>query len=390
MKPEPTSLQRQLEEFRTEEEKRKKAFFDAAPSFAQLIGQRECVERLKRFGELYAANAQTPEHILITGDEGMGKRMLARTFAKAFNTSIWEKPAREFERKGDLTAQLTTLETQEALLILDIQELRKPVAEILQTALQHFRIDLLIGAAKRVHPFTLNRFTCIGTAPRIGDIAPDLLRCFSLSLTLQPYSNQELKEMTVQLASKIGLVLNEGVVPMLVNASEHTPRSVEQMIRRFTRFGKTTITEADAAEALAAFGLGPQQQRSVASANDLDGPSGVEFEKLITSMLGRMGFRAEMTRATGDGGIDIVAHLDKPIVGGRYLIQCKRFTGQVGAPIVREFYGAVQADRMAVKGILITTSGFTDQAREFAENLPIELIDRHRLDGLLADMQPQS
>src|SRR5947209_116212 len=63
----------------------------------------------------------------------------------------------------------------------------------------------------------------------------------------------------------------------------------------------------------------------------------------------------QMTRATGDGGIDIVAHLDKPIVGGRYLIQCKRFTGPVGAPIVREFYGAVQADRRAVKGILITT-----------------------------------
>lgn len=97
-----------------------------------------------------------------------------------------------------------------------------------------------------------------------------------------------------------------------------------------------------------------------------------------------------MTRATGDGGIDIVAHLDKPIVGGRYLIQCKRFTGPVGAPIVREFYGAVQADRMAVKGILITTSGFTDQAREFAENLPIELVDRSRLDILLADTKPQS
>jgi Holliday junction resolvasome RuvABC ATP-dependent DNA helicase subunit len=389
---ESSPLEQQLEQLRTEEEKRKKALFDAAPVFAQLIGQRECIERLKRFGELYATNAQTPEHILITGDEGMGKRMLARAFAKTFNTAIRETPARECERKADLTAQLTSLEIQEALLILDIQELRKPVAEVLQPALQHFRIDLVIGQGPgaRVHPFDLNRFTCIATAPRIADITPDLLRCFSLSLTLQPYSNQELKEMTVQLASKIGLVLNEGVVPMLVTASEHTPRSVEQMVRRFTRFGKTTITEADATEALAAFGLAPQQQKSVASANDLDGLSGVEFEKLITSMLGRMGFRAEMTRATGDGGIDIVAHLDRAIVGGRYLIQCKRFTGQVGAPIVREFYGAVQADRMAVKGILITTSGFTDQAREFAENLPIELIDRRRLDGLLADMQAQS
>lgn len=275
-----------------EEEKRKKAILEAMPSFSELIGQRECVERLKRFGELYSANTQTPEHILITGEEGMGKRMFARAFAKTFNTAIREASARDFERKADLTAQLTSLEIQEALLILDIQELRKSVAEVLQPALQHFRIDLVIGQGPgaRVHPFNLNRFTCIATAPRIGEIAPDLFRCFSLPLTLRPYSNQELKEMTVQMTSKIGLVLNEGVVPMLVSASERTPRSIEQLLRRLTRLGKTTITEADAAAALAAFGLAPQQQPSVTNTNDLDRLSGVEFEKLITLMLGRMGF----------------------------------------------------------------------------------------------------
>lgn len=294
----------------------------------------------------------------------------------------------KLQRLGDMTAYLTSLEAREALLIINVQELRKPVAEILETALQRFKIDLHIGQGLggRIHPFECNRFTCIATAPKIGDVPPDLLRCFSVSLTVQPYSIQELKEMTVQLASKIGLVLDEAVAGMLVNAGERSPRSIDQLLRRFTRFGKTTITEAEAAEALAVFGLGPQQQGSPTNGPDLDRLSGVEFEKVITSMFACMGFRAEMTRATGDGGIDIVAHLDKPIVGGRYLIQCKRFTGPVGAPIVREFYGAVQADRMAVKGILITTSGFTDQAREFAETLPIELIDRRTLDVLLADM----
>jgi len=128
----------------------------------------------------------------------------------------------------------------------------------------------------------------------------------------------------------------------------------------------------------------------VIGASGLDSLSGVEFEKLITSLLRRMGFRADMTRASGDGGVDIVAHLDRPIVGGRYLIQCKRFESLVGAPIIREFYGAVVADRKAVKGIFITTSGFTDQARAFAESLPLELIDRRRLDSLLAEFDQEA
>ena len=117
--------------------------------------------------------------------------------------------------------------------------------------------------------------------------------------------------------------------------------------------------------------------------NDL---SGVDFEKLIVSLLSQMGFQAEMTKASGDGGIDVVAHLDKPIVGGRYLFQCKRLSAAnlVGAPTLRDFYGAVTADR-AVGSVFITTSDFTVQAREFGEKSGLELINLAQLRKLLAD-----
>ncbi len=121
------------------------------------------------------------------------------------------------------------------------------------------------------------------------------------------------------------------------------------------------------------------------SMSGLDTLSGVEFEGLITRLLERMGFRAEMTKASGDGGIDIVATLDQPLTAGRYLIQCKRYAEEslVGAATVREFYGALTADTRAVKGVLITTSGFTSQAQEFAGGLPVELIGRDQLQRLL-------
>jgi hypothetical protein len=114
--------------------------------------------------------------------------------------------------------------------------------------------------------------------------------------------------------------------------------------------------------------------------------SGAGFEKCMASLLQRMGFGVELTGASGDGGIDLVATSKDPIVGGRYLVQCKRFATNrvIGSPIVREFYGAVRADQKAVKGIFITTSSFTPDAQQFAANLPLELIDGHRLAQLLS------
>jgi HJR/Mrr/RecB family endonuclease len=206
---------------------------------------------------------------------------------------------------------------------------------------------------------------------------------------LHPYLGSELESIAQELAKENGLGLGDGVARLLVNVSEGNPSRIEQFVRRFSRLGKADVTVEEATQVLAAFGLHPRTvalTQNPTKADDLNGLNGVEFEKLITALLQRMGFQAEMTRATGDGGIDIVAHLERPFVGGRYLIQCKRFTDTlVGAPVVREFYGAVVADRKAIKGIFITTSAFTDQAHEFAQNLPLELIDGSRLKKLLAE-----
>jgi len=103
-----------------------------------------------------------------------------------------------------------------------------------------------------------------------------------------------------------------------------------------------------------------------------------------------MEFRTELTKVSGDGGIDIIAVLDKSIIGGKYLFQCKRYAPDnlVGASAVRDFYGAVTADR-AVKGVFVTTSDFTPQAREFADKTGIELINAAKLKALLHDHRLQ-
>lgn len=122
------------------------------------------------------------------------------------------------------------------------------------------------------------------------------------------------------------------------------------------------------------------QQTAAENINQL---SGVEFERVCQQLVENMGFETETTKASGDGGIDLIAYNHQPLLSGKYIIQCKRYTGSVGEPIIRDLYGVITSER-ANKGILMTTGTFTKSAISFADGKPIELIDGEKLHGLLS------
>ena len=115
---------------------------------------------------------------------------------------------------------------------------------------------------------------------------------------------------------------------------------------------------------------------------DFSTMDGYEFEDFISSLFRRLGFEVEATNYSNDGGVDLVATFNKPIFSGKYIIQCKNWTGPVGQPEVRDLYGVVM-DQRANKGILITPSDYTQQAYDFANGKNIELINGTVLRGLL-------
>jgi len=114
---------------------------------------------------------------------------------------------------------------------------------------------------------------------------------------------------------------------------------------------------------------------------DIDILNGFEFQELIASLLRNMGLEVEEMRKTADGGVDAIAISRARIVGGKFIIQCKRYDAKVGEQPVRDLYGTVMHHH-ASKGVLITNSTFTDPAKTFAENKPIELIDGNDLQEL--------
>jgi restriction system protein len=98
-----------------------------------------------------------------------------------------------------------------------------------------------------------------------------------------------------------------------------------------------------------------------------------EFESLITNLFQKMGLDTKLTQASRDGGVDCVAYDSRPILGGKVIIQAKRYKNTVGVSAVRDLFGTVHNEG-ASKGILVTTSGYGKAAHEFANGKPIELI----------------
>lgn len=99
-----------------------------------------------------------------------------------------------------------------------------------------------------------------------------------------------------------------------------------------------------------------------------------EFENLVSNLFDRMGLETKQTRSSRDGGVDAVAFDTRPVLGGKVVIQCKRYRNTVGVSAVRDLYGTM-LNEGANKGILVTTSGYGPDAFDFSKDKPIELID---------------
>lgn len=120
--------------------------------------------------------------------------------------------------------------------------------------------------------------------------------------------------------------------------------------------------------------VGEGDMSFLSSAQNLMDLNPYEFERLIVKLFQELGLDAKLTQSSRDGGVDCVAFDTRPIIGGKVVIQAKRYRHTVGVSAVRDLYGTMMNEG-ANKGILVTTSGYGPDAFNFAKDKPIELID---------------
>jgi Holliday junction DNA helicase RuvB len=225
------------------------------------IGQSRVKENLKIAVDAARARGEALDHVLLYGPPGLGKTTLAQILSHEMGSAIKISSGPLLEKKGDLTAVLTSLDPRDFFFLDEIHRLQAALEEILYPAMEDFRVDLIIGQGPgaRVHPYQLNHFTLIGATTRAGLIMAPLRSRFGIVHRLEFYSPEDLLQIVQRSAKILGIKVDEAGAAEIARRSRGTPRVANRLLRRVRDFAevraKGHITENVAHDALKMLGV---------------------------------------------------------------------------------------------------------------------------------------
>jgi Holliday junction DNA helicase RuvB len=228
---------------------------------AEYIGQKRVKENIEIAIQAALTRGEALDHVLLYGPPGLGKTTLAQIIANELAVPIKTSAGPLLERKGDLTAVLTSLEGKEVFFLDEIHRLQPAVEEVLYPAMEDFRLDLIIGQGPgaRVHPFPLSHFTLVGATTRAGLITAPLRSRFGIVHRLDFYEPSDLLIILHRSAQILNIEMDEGGAEEIARRCRGTPRVANRLLRRSRDFAQVRaagrITRAVAQEALAMLGV---------------------------------------------------------------------------------------------------------------------------------------
>ena len=207
-------------------------------NFSEYIGQTRVVENIDLMVKSALVRKSAMDHVLLSGPPGLGKTSLAMLIARALGSELHLVSGPAIEKKGDLAAVLTNLKPHDVLFIDEIHRLHITVEEILYSAMEDFRLDILIGqgASARTMQIDLTPFTLIGATTRSGLLSNPLRDRFMAHLNFDFYEPDQIAQIILNNSKKMKILLSDEAKMQIAQRSRGTPRIANRILRRVRDF----------------------------------------------------------------------------------------------------------------------------------------------------------
>lgn len=226
--------------------------------FSEFTGQKKILENLEVFVQAANMRGEPLDHVILHGPPGLGKTTLSYVIANELGVTVRATSGPILEKPGDLAGLLTNLDERDVLFIDEIHRLSPVVEEYLYSAMEDFKIDIMIetGPNARSVEIRLNPFTLVGATTRTGLLTAPLLARFGINSRLEYYDHKTLQKIVMRSATVLKVSIEPLAALEIARRSRGTPRIANRMLRRSRDFaqvrGDGTITFDIAKIALAA------------------------------------------------------------------------------------------------------------------------------------------